>query len=170
MILFKNEITGEEKELPSNILDQTILWPSYYLTAKPKEGMSLSEIVSFQDLRPKKEENLVFKKIKFNDEKECIEWILSDKEKNILVVAPKNLSTRYEDAKLCKENLHPAGDPLFEKQLGLLSNIMQPCVLLFGRKDKARNPPRRSSSIPSMPCTPGISRSSSPPIDRPRPW
>lgn len=74
MILFKNEITGEEKELPSNILDQTILWPSYYLTAKPKEGMSLSEIVSFQDLRPKKEENLVFKKIKFNDEKECIEY------------------------------------------------------------------------------------------------
>ena len=136
MILFKNEITGEEKELPSNILDQTILWPSYYLTAKPKEGMSLSEIVSFQDLRPKKEENLVFKKIKFNDEKECIEWILSDKEKNILVVAPTNLSTRYEDAKLCKENLHPAGDPLFEKQLGLFSNIMQPCVLLFGRKDK----------------------------------
>ena len=136
MILFKNEITGEEKELPSNILDQTILWPSYYLTAKPKAGMSLSEIVSFQDLRPKNEENLVFKKTKFNDEKECIEWILSDKEKNILVVTPKNLSTGYENTELYKENLHPAGDSLFEKQLGLLSNIMQPCVLLFGRKDK----------------------------------
>lgn len=136
MVLFKNEITGEEKELPSNILDQTILWPSYYLTAKPKKGMSLSEIVSFQDLRPKKKEDFVFKKTKFNDEKECIEWILSDKEKNILVVAPTNLSTRYEDAKLCKENLHPAGDPLFEKQLGLFSKIMQPCALLFGRKDK----------------------------------
>lgn len=136
MILFKNEITGEEKELPSNILDQTILWPSYYLTAKPKEGMSLSEIVSFQDLRPKKEEDLVFKKTKFNDEKECIEWILSDKEKNILIVTPKNLSTEYENTELCKENLHRAGDPLFEKQLGLLSNIMQPCILLYGRKDK----------------------------------
>ena len=136
MILFKNEITGEEKELPSNILDQTILWPSYYLTAKPKAGISLSEIVSFQDLRPKNEENLVFKKTKFNDEKECIEWILSDKEKNILIVTPKNLSTEYENTELCKENLHRAGDPLFEKQLGLLSNIMQPCVLLFGRKDK----------------------------------
>ena len=98
--------------------------------------MSLSEIVSFQDLRPKKKEDFVFKKTKFNDEKECIEWILSDKEKNILVVAPTNLSTRYEDAKLCKENLHPAGDPLFEKQLGLFSKIMQPCALLFGRKDK----------------------------------
>lgn len=136
MVLFKNEITGEEKELPSNILDQTILWPSYYLTAKPKKGMSLSEIVSFQDLRPKKKEDLVFKKTKFNDEKECIEWILSDKEKNILVVTPKNLSTGYENTELYKENLHQAGDPLFEKQLGFLSNIMQPCILLYGRKDK----------------------------------
>lgn len=136
IVCIKNDATGDLIQLSANMLDPTILWPSYYLTAKPKKGMSLSEIVSFQDLGPQKKENLVFKKTKFNDEKECIEWILSDKEKNILVVAPTNLSTRYEDAKLCKENLHPAGDPLFEKQLGLFSNIMQPCVLLFGRKDK----------------------------------
>lgn len=136
IVCIKNDATGNLIQLSANMLDQTILWPSYYLTAKPKKGMSLSEIVSFQDLGPQKKENLVFKKTKFNDEKECIEWILSDKEKNILVVAPTNLSTRYEDAKLCKENLHPAGDPLFEKQLGLFSNIMQPCALLFGRKDK----------------------------------
>lgn len=135
-ICIKNAVTGKETKISPDLLNPEILWPSYYLTAKPKEGMSLSEIVSFQDLRPKKKEDFVFKKTKFNDEKECIEWILSDKEKNILVVAPTNLSTRYEDAKLCKENLHPAGDPLFEKQLGLFSKIMQPCALLFGRKDK----------------------------------
>lgn len=135
-ICIKNAVTGKETKISPDLLNPEILWPSYYLTAKPKEGMSLSEIVSFQDLKPKNKEDIVFKKTIFNDEKECIEWILSDKEKNILVVAPTNLSTRYEDAKLCKENLHPAGTPLFEKQLGLLSNIMQPCVLLFGRKDK----------------------------------
>lgn len=135
-ICIKNAVTGKETKISPDLLNLEILWPSYYLTAKPKEGMSLSEIVSFQDLKPKNKEDIVFKKTRFNDEKECIEWILSDKEKNILVVAPTNLSTRYEDAKLCKENLHPAGTPLFEKQLGLLSNIMQPCVLLFGRKDK----------------------------------
>lgn len=136
IVCIKNDATGDLIQLSANMLDPTILWPSYYLTAKSKKGMSLSEIVSFQDLGPQKKENLVFKKTKFNDEKECIEWILSDKEKNILVVAPTNLSTRYEDAKLCKENLHSAGDPLFEKQLGLFSKIMQPCALLFGRKDK----------------------------------
>lgn len=135
-ICIKNAVTGKETKISPDLLNPEILWPSYYLTAKPKEGMSLSEIVSFQDLKPKNKEDIVFKKTRFNDEKECIEWILSNKEKNILVVAPTNLSTRYEDAKLCKENLHPAGTPLFEKQLGLLSNIMQPCVLLFGRKDK----------------------------------
>ena len=135
-ICIKNAVTGKETKISPDLLNPEILWPSYYLTAKPKEGMSLSEIVSFQDLKPKNKEDIVFKKTRFNDEKECIEWILSDKEKNILVVAPTNLSTRYEDAKLCKENLHPAGTPLFEKQLGLLSNIMQPCFLLFGRKDK----------------------------------
>lgn len=135
-ICLKNAVTGKETKISPDLLNPEILWPSYYLTAKPKEGMSLSEIVSFLILKPKNKEDIVFKKTRFNDEKECIEWILSDKEKNILVVAPTNLSTRYEDAKLCKENLHPAGTPLFEKQLGLLSNIMQPCVLLFGRKDK----------------------------------
>lgn len=136
VVCIKNNATGEQMQLSANMLDPTILWPSYYLTEKPKEGISFSGIVSFLDLRPKKIEDIVFKKTKFNDEKECIEWILSDKEKNILVVTPKNLSTGYENTELYKENLHPAGDPLFEKQLGLLSNIMQPCVLLFGRKDK----------------------------------
>lgn len=136
VVCIKNNATGEQMQLSANMLDPTILWPSYYLTKKPKEGISLSEIVSFLDLRPKKKEDIVFKKTKFNDEKECIEWILSDKEKNILVVTPKNLSTGYENTELYKENLHQAGDPLFEKQLGLLSNIMLPCVLLFGRKDK----------------------------------
>lgn len=136
VVCIKNNATGEQMQLSANMLDPTILWPSYYLTKKPKEGISLSEIVSFLDLRPKKKEDIVFKKTKFNDEKECIEWILSDKEKNILVVTPKNLSTGYENTELYKEDLHQAGDPLFEKQLGLLSNIMQPCVLLFGRKDK----------------------------------
>lgn len=136
VVCIKNNATGEQMQLSANMLDPTILWPSYYLTEKPKEGISFSEIVSFLDLRPKKKEDIVFKKTKFNDEKECIEWILSDKEKNILVVTPKNLSTGYENTELYKENLHQAGNPLFEKQLGLLSNIMQPCILLFGRKDK----------------------------------
>ena len=136
VVCIKNDATGDLIQLSANMLDPTILWPSYYLTAKSKEGIALSEIVSFQDLKPKNMEDIVFKKTTFNDEKECIEWILSDKEKTIPVIAPINLSTRYEDAELYEAQLKQAGDPLFEKQLGLLCNIMQPCVLLYGRKDK----------------------------------
>lgn len=136
VVCIKNNATDEQMQLSTNMLDPTILWPSYYLTEKPKEGISLSEIVSFLDFRPKKKEDLVFKKTTFNDEKECIEWILSDKEKTIPVIAPINLSTRYEDAELYEAQLKQAGDPLFEKFLGWLGKISLPCVFCYGRKDK----------------------------------
>lgn len=136
VVCIKNNATGEQMQLSTNMLDPTILWPSYYLTEKPKEGISLSEIVSFLDFRPKKKEDIVFKKTTFNDEKECIEWILSDKEKTIPVIAPINLSTGYEDAELYEAQLKQAGDPLFEKFLGWLGKISLPCVFCYGRKDK----------------------------------
>ena len=136
VVCIKNNATGEQMQLSTNMLDPTILWPSYYLTEKPKEGISLSEIVSFSDFRPKKKEDIVFKKTTFNDEKECIEWILSDKEKTIPVIAPINLSTGYEDAELYEAQLKQAGDPLVEKFLGWLGKISLPCVFCYGRKDK----------------------------------
>lgn len=136
VVCIKNNATGEQMQLSANMLDPTILWPSYYLTKKPKEGISFSEIVSFLDLRPKKKEDIVFKKITFNDEKDVIEWNLSNKEKNIPVVIPRNLATEYKDAKLCKASLKLAGDAIFEKSLGWLHKIEQPCILLYGRKDK----------------------------------
>lgn len=136
VVCIKNNATGEQMQLSTNMLDPTILWPSYYLTEKPKEGIFLSEIVSFLDFRPKKKEDIVFKKTTFNDEKECIEWILSDKEKTIPVIAPINLSTGYEDAELYEAQLKQAGDPLFEKFLGWLGKISLPCVFCYGRKDK----------------------------------
>ena len=136
VVCIKNDVTGEQMQLPANRLDPTILWPSYYLTAKPKEGIALTEIVSFQDLKVKKKEDFAFKKIVFNDEKDGIEWILSDKEKTIPVIAPINLSTGYEDAELYEAQLKQAGDPLFEKFLGWLGKISLPCVFCYGRKDK----------------------------------
>ena len=136
VVCIKNNATGEQMQLSANMLDPTILWPSYYLTEKPKEGISLSEIVSFLDFRPKKKEDLAFKKTTFNDKKECIEWILSDKEKTIPVIAPINLSTGYEDAELYEAQLKQAGNPLFEKFLGWLGKISLPCVFCYGRKDK----------------------------------
>ena len=131
VVCIKNNATGEQIQLSANMLDPTILWPSYYLTAKPKEGISLSEIVSFLDLRLWEEEDFVFT---FNDEKE--KWILSDKEKTIPVIVPINLSSGYEDAELYEAQLKQAGDPMFENFLGWLGKISLPCVFCYGRKDK----------------------------------
>ncbi len=136
IVCIKNDATDDLIQLSANMLDPTILWPSYYLTAKPKEGIALSEIVSFLDLKPKNKEDIVFKKITFNDEKDGIEWILSDKEKTISVIAPINLSTGYEDAELYEAQLKQTGDPMFEDYLGMLSKISQPCIFCYGRKDK----------------------------------
>lgn len=136
VVCIKNNATGEQMQLSANMLDPTILWPSYYLTQKPKEGISFSEIVSFLDLKPKNKEDIVFKKTVFNEEKNVIEWNLSNKEKNIPVVIPRNLATEYKDAKLCKASLKLAGDAIFEKSLGWLHKIEQPCIFLYGRKDK----------------------------------
>lgn len=135
-ICIKNAVTGKETKISPDLLNPEILWPSYYLTAKSEEGISLSEIVSFHDLEVKKEEDIVFKKTVFNEEKNVIEWNLSNKEKNIPVVIPRNLATEYKDAKLCKASLKLAGDAIFEKSLGWLHKIEQPCILLYGRKDK----------------------------------
>lgn len=135
-ICIKNAVTGKETKISPDLLNPEILWPSYYLTAKSEEGISLSEIVSFHDLEVKKEEDIVFKKTVFNEEKNVIEWNLSNKEKNIPVVIPRNLATEYKDAKLCKASLKLAGDAIFEKSLGWIHKIEQPCILLYGRKDK----------------------------------
>lgn len=120
VVCVKNDVTGEQMQLPANRLDSTILWPSYYLTAKPKEGIALTEIVSFLDL--------------LNDEKDGTEWILSDKERNISVVT--NLSAEYKNANLCKEQLKLVSDSIFEDHLGLLSKITQSCVLCYSNKNK----------------------------------
>ena len=120
VVCIKNDVTGEQMQLPANRLDSTILWPSYYLTAKPKEGIALTEIVSFLDL--------------LNDEKDGTEWILSDKERNISVVT--NLSAEYKNANLCKEQLKLVSDSIFEDHLGLLSKITQSCVLCYSNKNK----------------------------------
>lgn len=134
-VCIKNDVTGEQMQLSANMFDPTILWPSYYLTAKPQKGISLSEIVSFQDLCVKFVDAKP-SKVKWNAEKSAPEWILSDKEKNTLIIVPKNMAAEYEKANLCEAKLKLAGDYIFERALLNLHKIEQPCILLYGRKNK----------------------------------
>ena len=132
-ICMKNATTGEETNISPNILNSEILWPSYYLTPKPKSGIFLSEVASFRSLEDNKFAEILQK---FNPGIYDIEFSLSDKGKNIPVIVPKNLGTEYKDTNLCDANLKLAGDALFKDSLEWLRKIEQPCVLLYGRKEK----------------------------------
>lgn len=128
-----DETKSYKKVIPIEQIDSTILWPSYYMTPKPEYGISLSEIVSFQDLGKRWEKdidrNLII-------EREDGDWILSENAKKMPVVAPVDMSTEYKDANLCEVQLKLAGDPIYNQWIGWLRKIAQPCILLFGKKEK----------------------------------
>lgn len=132
-VLVKNSDSGQEMELPSHMLDAEILWPSYYMTLKPKDGIALSEIVSFHDLGRRWEKGIDRDLI---IERENGEWKLSDKARAMSVVRPADMAIDYKDANLCEAELKVAGDAFFEKWIGWLRKIEHTCVLLYGKNEK----------------------------------
>lgn len=115
------------------MLNPEILWPSYYLTQRPDKGIFLAEIVSFQSLEDSKFTGITKM---FNLDTCDIEWSLSDKSKNIPVVVPRDMSEEYENTNLREAKLKLAGNAIFKDSLGWIRKIVQPCILLYGRKDK----------------------------------
>ena len=132
-VIVKNSCSGQEIELSSHMLDAEILWPSYYIALKPKDGIALSEIVSFHDLGRRWEKDIDRDLI---IEREDGDWILSENAKKMPVVAPVDMSTEYKDANLCEVQLKLAGDSIYNQWIGWLRKIEQPCILLFGKKEK----------------------------------
>ena len=132
-VIVKNSCSGQEIELSSHMLDAEILWPSYYIAFKPKDGIALSEIVSFHDLGKRWEKEIDRELI---IERKNGDWILSENAKKMPVIAPVDMSTEYKDANLCEVQLKLAGDPIYNQWIGWLRKIEQPCILLFGKKEK----------------------------------
>lgn len=132
-ICIKNAVTGKETKISPDLLNQEILWPSYYLTQRPDKGIFLAEIVSFQSLEDSKFTGITKM---FNLDICDIEWSLSDKSKNIPVVVPRDMSEEYENTNLREAKLKLAGNTIFKDSLGWIRKIVQPCILLYGRKDK----------------------------------
>lgn len=132
-VIVKNSCSGQEIELSSHMLDAEILWPSYYIAFKPKDGIALSEIVSFHDLGKRWEKDIDRELI---IERKNGDWILSENAKKMPVIAPVDMSTEYKDANLCEVQLKLAGDPIYNQWIGWLRKIAQPCILLFGKKEK----------------------------------
>lgn len=132
-ICIKNAVTGKETKISPDLLNPEILWPSYYLTQRPDKGIFLAEIVSFQSLEDSKFTGITKM---FNLDTCDIEWSLSDKSKNIPVVVPRDMSEEYENTNLREAKLKLAGNAIFKDSLGWIRKIVQPCILLYGGKDK----------------------------------
>lgn len=132
-ICIKNAVTGKETKISPDLLNPEILWPSYYLPQRPDKGIFLAEIVSFQSLEDSKFTGITKM---FNLDICDIEWSLSDKSKNIPVVVPRDMSEEYENTNLREAKLKLAGNTIFKDSLGWIRKIVQPCILLYGRKDK----------------------------------
>ncbi len=121
----KNGINANSFDISSDILDSEILWPGYYMAARPENGIPFSDLVTFVDLSNREI-------VKDENDK----WILPEEVKTIPVAVPADMANEYKDSNLCYKELKLAGDPIFEDWKGWIRKLNQPCVLLYGREEK----------------------------------
>ena len=121
----ENGITRKRFDVPASSLDHELLWPSFYSTKRPDSGIPLTELVMFVDLTDRE----VIK-----DEGD---WVLPDEVKQMPVAVPAKMGKEYKDANLLIQDLDLAGSKLFDEQWKFwIRALKEPCVLLYGNKEK----------------------------------
>ena len=122
----ENGITGDCSDVPASVLDPELLWPSFYSTKRPDSGIPLSELVTFVDLTDRGV-------IKDDDG----EWVLPEDVKQMPVAVPAKMAKEYKYANLLTRDLDLAGSKLFDEQWKFwIRSLKEPCVLLYGNKEK----------------------------------
>ena len=118
----------------SSLLNSDILWPGYYLTTRPKEGIPLSHLVEVQSLRDDFDEfkQILGGKVKWevspNGERIVLpEWML-----NLQIATQSDMSNKYQDANLCEKKLHLVSNPMVDNWRSSIRIVNKPCVLLSG--------------------------------------
>ena len=121
----ENGITGDCFDVPADSLDHELLWPSFYGTKCPNSGIPLSELVTFVDLTNREV-------IKGEGD-----WVLPDEVKQMPVAVSAKMAKEYKDANLLTKDLDLAGSKLFDEQWKFwIRSLKEPCVLLYGNKEK----------------------------------
>lgn len=133
-VCVRNERLSLSKEIPASCIDSDILWPSYYLTEKPENGIALSEIVSYINLHEVKW--MMVENKESTLEKGSDKLILSERIMKMVVAHPSEMANDYKDANLCQASLKKAGDSTYEVLRGMIVPVEQPSILLYGRKDR----------------------------------
>ena len=122
-VCIMDEVKSRIKYINADELDSEILWPSYYWTTRPTDGIPLSSIVKFQ-------------RVMLCEEKEYAEfvkgegWFLLEKAKNMPLVLPTSLGDSYKDANLWNKFVNNISDPAFDYARYFVAK--EPCVLLSG--------------------------------------
>lgn len=126
-----DEVKSSNKYINADELDPEILWPSYYWTNRPTDGIPLSSVVKHQ-------------RVRLLEEKELAEfvkgegWTLHEKAKNMSLVLPDMLRDSYKDANLWNRIVNSVSDPGFEEELAKLCVAKKPCVLLSSSTEDFR--------------------------------
>lgn len=132
-VCIKDEALSKVKQIDSSELDPDVLWPSYYLTTRQKNGVPLSHLVRIEKTRVSEEKDLAeFVKGKG--------WTLYDKVKYMPLVMPSLLGECYKDANLDQKSIGNIGETGSEKQSlwSYYGVAKEPCALLCGSRDGIR--------------------------------
>ena len=126
---FKKRIV-EDNTLPFDTLEADLLWPGYYLSDKPQNGISLSSIADIEILQ-----------------KDIDSSFVENYKKKLEMPIPtlSNLSTEYKDANLCNKKMKLVKDQQFDDARSFIHQLRRPCVLLYGKGEL------KGGYVPSIP-------------------
>ena len=132
-VFVKSEYMNISREVDSKDIDGDILWPGYYLSNRPENGIALSKLVEHQDMEKIFTDLIEEGEVELADDDSVM---LSNKIKSLSVVAPVNMTGDYKGANLRLASLKTAGESYFEGWRGWIRPLDKPCVLLYGRGDR----------------------------------
>lgn len=118
--------------IDSSKLTPDCLWPVYYMTVRPKDGISLSSIAYCPSSKKDKEsfEEQIGGQFQWEDCPDGERLILPDWMLNLSIPTGSDLSIDFKEANLCNKNLHYVSNSIFDKWRSRIRVVEQPCVLL----------------------------------------
>ena len=130
--------TNRQMSVNSNSLTPDCLWPSFYMTTRPKVGIPLSQLAYCPS---RKEDFAKFKEQiggrfqyeEYADGTERLvlpEWML-----NLSIPTAIDLGIDFKDANLCDKELFKVSESSFDFWRGRIRVVEQPCVLIAAEYD-----------------------------------
>ncbi len=144
-VCVKNEKNGSCVNLSVDQMNGDILWPNYYLTSRPYDGVPLSSLVNL-----KEDDYSELGKIDYDDDNDMIKISLPEEFSNMSVIYPMDFGYEYKDADLMSKDIIsiskiirnkewvPASDFPSNYLITQVTKVEEPCVFLYGWGEKMK--------------------------------